>query len=368
MLRRQARVREHANLVRDVAPIMLGPQILEVLLQQRAHGDDAVCHALDLAQPLLVQLRVVQDLGRDARTVDGRVRVQRSDKNLDLRVHTLGLFLICADDGEGTHALAIKTHVLRKRLRETHVVPLGHKVPQRKRILVGITARKPLVRHVKEGEVLSRLHSLGDLPPLLLRRVHTRGIMRARMQQEDAPLGRALDVSHHAVEVKPDRVLVVVPVFLDREPGVLEHRGVVGPGRGRDVDLLRARVPALQERTADSERARAGDRLRDHQAVEGARVLAIREDRGGLGELGHARDAGVFFVQVGGDDGLLGGFDGWEDVRLSLVVAVGAHAEVDLLREGVGLESLGDAENGLSTVALVMESFSCASRALWTWL
>jgi hypothetical protein len=38
---------------------MLASQLLQVLLQESAHGDDAVRHALDLAEPLLVQRWVV---------------------------------------------------------------------------------------------------------------------------------------------------------------------------------------------------------------------------------------------------------------------------------------------------------------------
>lgn len=56
LLRGQASVRKHADLGGDVVPILLAAEVLEVLLEERAHGDDAVGHALDLAEPLLVEL------------------------------------------------------------------------------------------------------------------------------------------------------------------------------------------------------------------------------------------------------------------------------------------------------------------------
>jgi len=87
---------------------MLAAQLLQVLLQQGTHLDDAVRHALDLAQPLLVQLRVVQDGGRDARAVDGRVGVERTDEDLDLRLHALLLLRVLADEGEGADTLAVQ--------------------------------------------------------------------------------------------------------------------------------------------------------------------------------------------------------------------------------------------------------------------
>jgi len=55
LLRLEPGVSEHANLRGDVAPVVLAAELLEVLLQQSTHGDDAVGHALDLTKPLLVQ-------------------------------------------------------------------------------------------------------------------------------------------------------------------------------------------------------------------------------------------------------------------------------------------------------------------------
>lgn len=52
---------EHADLVGDMRPIVLATELLEVVLEESTHGDDAVCHILDLTEPLLVQGRVVKD-------------------------------------------------------------------------------------------------------------------------------------------------------------------------------------------------------------------------------------------------------------------------------------------------------------------
>jgi hypothetical protein len=88
---------------------VLGAELLEVVLEESTHGDDAVSHLLDLTEPLLVESRAVEDLGGDASTVDGGVGVQRSDENLELRVDTLLLIGIGADDGEGTNTLTVET-------------------------------------------------------------------------------------------------------------------------------------------------------------------------------------------------------------------------------------------------------------------
>ena len=105
----KASVCEHADLAGDVAPVVLAAQLLEVVLEQGAHLDDAVGHALDLAQPLLVERGVVQDGAGDAGAVDGRVGVKRADEDLDLRVDALGFFGGLGDDREGADTLAVKT-------------------------------------------------------------------------------------------------------------------------------------------------------------------------------------------------------------------------------------------------------------------
>ena len=105
----QAGVGEHADLASDMAPVVLAAELLEVVLEQGAHLDNAVGHALDLTQPLLVEGGVVQDGAGDAGAVDGRVGVERADEDLDLRVDALGLFGRGGDDGECADALTVET-------------------------------------------------------------------------------------------------------------------------------------------------------------------------------------------------------------------------------------------------------------------
>lgn len=92
-----------------MAPVMLASEFLEVGLQEGAHLDDTIGHALDLTEPLLVESRVVEDGGCDACTVDGRVGVKRAHKDLDLGVHTLLLLCGSTDNREGTDTLTVET-------------------------------------------------------------------------------------------------------------------------------------------------------------------------------------------------------------------------------------------------------------------
>lgn len=106
-------------------------------------------------------------------------------------------------------------HVFREGLGEDRAETLLDEVTERKRILVGVTAGKALVGHVKEGEVVTLLNGISDLHPLLLSRINTSGVVGAGMEQHNATLGHGLDVGNHSVKVEANGVLVVVPVLLD---------------------------------------------------------------------------------------------------------------------------------------------------------
>lgn len=75
-----------------MAPIMLTAQLLEVLFQESSHTDDPVSHTLDFSQPLLFEIRVVQDLRGNPGAVHRWIGVQWPHQNLDLRINALFLF------------------------------------------------------------------------------------------------------------------------------------------------------------------------------------------------------------------------------------------------------------------------------------
>jgi hypothetical protein len=306
----------------DVGPVVLAAELLEVGAESRAHLNDAVSHALDLTEPLLVQSGVVHDGGGDASTVDGRVGVEGTDEDLDLRLNALLLLGVLADKREGTDTLAVQTHVLGEGLAQSDVVALLDEVTGSEGILVSVTAGKALVGHVEEGEVVLLLHDIADLAPLGLGRVDTGGVVGAGVEQDDALLGGGLDVGDQTLEVETDGLLVVVAVLGDLETGVGEDSLVVGPTGVGEVDLLRARVELLEESASNAEGTGAGDGLGDDKAVvlDGRGVGAVGELGSGGGESGNTGDASVLLVETGCDNLVLSGADGGQDVRLALVV------------------------------------------------
>lgn len=98
LLCREAGVGKHANLVGDMTPVVLGSKIFKVLLQERPHCDYAFSHTFDLTKPLLIKRWIIKDFRGNAGTMNRRVRIKRADKDLYLRVDTLLLIDIGADD------------------------------------------------------------------------------------------------------------------------------------------------------------------------------------------------------------------------------------------------------------------------------
>lgn len=324
---------------------MLAAQLLEVALQQGPHGDDAVGHALDLSKPLLVELRVVEDLGCDPGAVDGRVRVHGPGEDFDLRFHPLLLLGRPGQDREGADALAVEPlhrrrpsascranrsgivpdHVLCKRLAERNLVALRDKVSQRVRVLVGAARGEALVGHVEEGQVAARLDGVADGTPLLRRGIDAGGVVGAGVQQEDGALGRILDVPQQAVDIEPDGLLVVVAVGLDVQAAVVKDGPVVCPRRRWQVHRLVVGVEALQEGAGDPEGSGAGNGLRDGHAVQHRIASAIGEHASRLSEGGNAGDARILLVQALFEKALLGGTHRRKNVWLARIVTVGAN-------------------------------------------
>lgn len=194
-------------------------------------------------------------------------------------------------------------------------------------ILVGIAAGKALVGHIEEGEVLLLLDDLGDLHPLLLSGVNASRVVCACVEEDNAALGHLLEVLDQAIVVKANGVLVVVPVLLDLQAGVLEDGVVVCPRGVRDIDGLIAGIVAFQESTTDAKGTSTGDGLGDNDAalLDGRRARTVCELESCLGEIGDTSNAGVLLVQSRLYNLLLGLPDGWQNVGLALVVAVCAN-------------------------------------------
>lgn len=220
--------------------------------------------------------------------MDGWVRVQRPDNNLDLAVDSGFLFLVSADKRECTNSLSVQAHVLGKALTEGNLVPLLDKVPHGMRISVGVSAGKALVGHVKERKVILFLDNVGDLLPIVSGRVDTSRVVSAGVEKNNRLIGSRSEVCQHPVQVEPDSFLVIVLVILDLEPAILEDGNVVTPCRRWQVDGLGMGVVTLQEGSSNSQCTGSRNRLSDRHSslFDHWTVFAVSKDSSILGKIG----------------------------------------------------------------------------------
>ena len=256
-------------------------------------GDESSINKHTCHQYLMLhQTKAVSDL------LDGRVRVERSDKNLDLRIDP-GLFLgRGSNDTESTSSFTVKTHVLGKRLRQDRLVSLGNKVSEGKGIVINVSGSESLVSHVKEGEVSLFLAQVGELLPLLMSRVDSSRVVSTSVQENDRVVGSVPQVLLHALKVQTDGFLVKVLVLLDLETRVLGNGNVVAPCRPRQVDGLCMRVEPGQKGHTDPQCTSSRDGLggSDSLFLDRCAILAICQLDRELGKVCQTSNGKVLLV------------------------------------------------------------------------
>ena len=128
-----------------------------------------------------------------------------------------------------------------------------NKVPQCKGIVIRVTTRKALIGHVEEGIVTAFLDNIGNGLPLLLCGINSSRVVRAGVEKDDTVLWHSLDVRNHAIEIQPDGLGIVVPVFLDFQARVVEHSSMIGPARRWNIHSFGIGIEALEESAADTQ-------------------------------------------------------------------------------------------------------------------
>eukprot|EP00966_Prymnesium_polylepis_P332110 7387646-Prymnesium_polylepis.2 len=166
-----------------MVPVVARARGDQLLLEQRAHPQDAVSHVLALAVVLRAQRIVREHLLDDERPVDRRQRVHRPDDQLELRRDALRLLGVGAHDRERADTLAVQPKVFGKRLREQHRVPLVDKLADGAGVELGVARRKALIGAVHEDVVAAREDCGRDLAPLVRGRVDAGRVVRARVEQ-----------------------------------------------------------------------------------------------------------------------------------------------------------------------------------------
>ena len=124
---------KHANLARDVVPCPGGPHLIQLLLQDLPHLDNATAHRPQVFFPISKQLLVIQDNARYLRTVDRRIgdlgSLEDGQLGGDASCGVCALRTWGGDEMEATRSLAVEAEVLSVRLCDAHLEALADKVP-----------------------------------------------------------------------------------------------------------------------------------------------------------------------------------------------------------------------------------------------
>lgn len=139
---------------------------------------------------------------------------------------------------EAACTLAVQTEVLGVALSDHELETLLNKVADGPSISRQASRSKPLVCAVEEWEVLFPLHNLCNLLPLLLRRIDTRRVVRAGVEEDDTALWRRLECRGHTVKVQASGRLGEVRVGLRLKVDIGDDLVVVCPCRIAEVYRL----------------------------------------------------------------------------------------------------------------------------------
>ena len=342
----QASVGEHTNLAGDVRPVAGRSGLLQTIDKGLAHSNDSVSHSGALLIPLSLQLGITQNGLDDASSVQRRIRPQSTGSHLQLREHTLLLLLAGADHGGSSATLSVESKVLGERLSEADLMTLLHEQTNRIGVTLHISGGEALVSAIEDHSAARSLHSVRNLLPLLLGRIHSSGVVSAGMEQEGRVAGSSLDRLQDSVNVQTV-IGIQVRILLVGNTRSVEHAEVVGPGGVRDVNAL-VSLHVSQEISNQTERTSSRKSLAHSHSIllDGRAVGAIDKLSSQSVEIRKTLNRRVFVVALAGNASLSLS-DAGENHGLAVVVTVSTHSQRNLARILIGLEHLVQSKNSI---------------------
>lgn len=332
-----------------MGPVTWDSLLLEGSSEGGAHIVHTLAHGDELIEPLLSSCWVVEDGGSDSSSVLWWGRVVASDDDLDLAHDAASRGLVSAHDVESSGSLTIESHDFGEGLSDDHLEALIEE--KSKSIGIGVKASRgeALVSGIKEWEKVVPLADSGDLGPLLLGWVNTGWVVSAGVEEDGRSWGGSLKVGNHAIDIKTLGLLVEVSVVSEWNSSSLKDLLVVTPGWVAHVEgswsVLGKELSNHSEGTSSRQSLQGDDSwVANEWAVE-----AEEDATGTLVEISISIDWEVLLVElvVGHDLGLNLAHN-WENIWLSIVVAVGTNTKVDLVWVLVGLEANSESEDWIN--------------------
>ena len=312
----QSGVGEHSALLGDVRPVPLGSRLLQVLHQQGTHVLDPLRHRRALLLPLRRQSRIVQHRGDNPSSVQRRTRPQRASSDLQLLDRVLSLLRTAGHHRHDTRSLSVQAEVLRERQRQRHVVSVLREFTEAVGVVRHVARAVAQIRRIEQHHVVLLLAQRAQLVPLLVRGVHARRVVRARVEHEAGVVRRLVHVVQKTLEVQSRRLAVQVGVVARGQSRVTEDRVLVGPG-GVGEQNVPHDVAVLQELREKAQRPRARNCLGvgDHVLLLIVDLVTPCELASGVVEIGNT-DQGRILVILRAAKSLFGFSDTRKHVRL----------------------------------------------------
>jgi hypothetical protein len=173
-------------------------------------------------------------------------------------------------------------------------------------------------------------------------------VVAAGVQDDDRSCRQRVQPRLHRREIDATRRRIIIGVRVDAETGELEQCAMILPARVADVDRCLGQQPT-QVIGTDLEGAGAAERLDGQDAAFGEQRRLLTEEQF-LHRLvvgGQTVDRLVAARRHRLQTRLLGELDRRQQRHLAAVVEIDADAQIDLRRAAVGIERLGQAEDGI---------------------
>lgn len=256
----QAGEGEHANLVGNMAPVVLVAQFGHVVDEAVAHFIHAAGHVSQVLVPHAGELGVTKDDVDNAGTVNGRVRVDGPGNLLDTAHDNFFLSFAATDGGVASSSLTIEAEVLCERLKEHDVVSVLLEQFEGVAIFLEVAGGKALISAVKSREELLSLDNLEDILPLPFGRVNSSGVVGTDVEHNDRVVLGVVQVLLEALKVETLGLLAVVAVILPLVANEVSDGPVDGPGGvgNEEINIL-VGVPLREEGETEAKSTCARD-------------------------------------------------------------------------------------------------------------
>lgn len=184
--------------------------------------------------------------------------------------------------------------------------------------------------------------------PLLGGRINTSGVVGTSVQQNSRTILSLSQILNKTIKVQSNVLAIIVSVRNRGHTSSLENGTMVGPSRGRQVNVLRGEELG-QEFSTNSQSTSTRNGLGGGNPLlkQSRRISTISKLSSSNGKVGNTSNTSVLLVQVLLSNARLSFKNRGQHKGLASIVTVSTNTEVNLLFKSVLLKGLSNTENGI---------------------